>query len=563
MAMIKTWLTRFVILLLFCINVVYLQAQNLEGIGKQKPFAFHGDIANNLIMYHVSGIPARNKALTYVMSGNFIASFYGISLPFSFTLSNQQSNYSQPFNQFGLSPSYKWITVHAGYRSVRFSDFTLSGHTFAGAGIELTPGKFRFSLIGGRFNQSTVSNTYARVDSLPSFKRNGVAMKIGVGGRKTFVDLIMLRIKDDNNSLPKDSVYPYRTPEENLVTGLNSRITFSKNLVFEGEGAVSVYTGNQQAPGLSGSDGDKLKKVQNIILVNQSSTLTTAAKVSLVYRIKDFSIRTEYRRIDPDFTSMGSYFFNNDLASITIGPSFSLLKKKLFFRGNIGFQHDNLKGTKKTTSKRTVGSANISLNPVKWFGMDASYSNFSIIQHAGNIPLVDTLKIYQSTQNISVTPRLIFINTDYSHMVMLVYNRSNLIDKNPSTQQITDNTATILNLNYMLGLLQKKITLTSGLNYMVLHNHYADNKATGVSLGVAGLTAKDKLSLSWNNTLLRSEYLQNKGWIYSTNFTASYKHSKHHQFRVGIYFTGNHYQKSSTAPSFNETKGDMSYVYSF
>ncbi len=561
--MIKTWFTRFVILLFICVHVIQLHAQNLEGIGKQKPFTFHGDLANNLIVYHVSGISARRQAFTYVMSGNFVASFYGISLPFSFTLSDQQRNYSQPFNQFGLSPSYKWITVHAGYRNIRFSDFTLSGHTFLGAGIELTPGKFRFSLIGGRFNQSTVSNTYAKVDSLPYYRRSGVAMKIGIGGRKTFVDLIMLRISDDKKSLPEKSVYPSRTPEENLVTGLNSRITFSKNLIFEGEGAVSVYTGNQYAPGLSGSDGEKLKKVQNLILVNQSSTLTKAIKASLVYKIKGFSIRTEYRRIDPDFTSMGSYFFNNDLASITIGPSFSLLKKKLFFRGNIGFQHDNLRNTKKNTSKRTVGSANISLNPVKWFGMDASYSNFSIIQHAGSIPLADTLKIYQSTQNISVTPRLIFINSDYSHMVMLVYNRSNLIDKNPRTQQITDNTATILNLNYMLGLLQKKITLTSGLNYMVLHNHYADNKATGVSLGVAGLTAKDKLSLSWNNSLLRSEYMQNKGLIYTTNFTATYKHSKHHQFRAGIYYTGNHYKQSSTAPSFNETKGDMSYVYSF
>ncbi len=561
--MIKTWLTRFVILLFLCVHVIQLHAQNLEGIGKQKPFTFHGDLANNLVVYHVSGIAARRQPFTYVMSGNFVASFYGISLPFSFTLSDQQRNYSQPFNQFGLSPSYKWITVHAGYRNIRYSDFTLSGHTFAGVGIELTPKKFRFSLIDGRFNQSTSSNTYAKVDSLPYYRRNGVALKIGVGDKKTFVDLISLRIHDVATSLPYDSIYPGRTPEENLVTGLNTRVTLTKSLVFDGEGAVSIYTSNQYAPELTGSDAERLKRAQNIIIINQSSQLFTAAKASLVYRIKDFSIRTEYRRIDPGYTSMGSYFFNNDLASITIGPSFSLLKKKLFFRGNIGFQHDNLRNTKKTTSKRTVGSANISLNPVKWFGMDASYSNFSTNQKAGNIPLVDTMKVYQSTQSISVMPHVISMNTIHSHMVMLAYNRSKLNDKNPATQEITQNTASTINLNYMLGLLQKKITISGGLNYMILHNYIADNKASGFTAGVAGLAAKDKLSLSWSNTLMRSEYMQNKGWIFTTNFTAAYKHSKHHQFRAGIYYTGNHYQQNASTPSFNEIKGDMSYVYSF
>ncbi len=540
-----------------------IAAQQIDNIRNEKPFTFHGSLANNLILYHTSDTVARRQPVTYVMAGNFNASVYGINLPFSFTLSDQQRDYSQPFNQFGLSPSYKWITVHAGFRNLRFSDFTLSGHTFAGVGIELTPGKFRFSLVNGRFNRSTYSNTYEKVDTLPYYKRNGIAMKIGVGGKKSFVDLILLRIRDDHKSLPQDSIYPERTPEQNLVTGLNSRITLSKQLVFDGEGALSIYTSNEYAPGFTGTDAEKLKKAENIIVINQSSRWFTAARASLVYKIKDFSTRLEYRRIDPDYKSLGAYFFNNDVENITIGPSFSLFKKKFLFRGNIGLQHDNLRKTKKTTSKRTVGSANISLNPVKWFGMDASYSNFSTSQKAGRMPLVDTLKIFQSTQSISLMPRLIFMNTRLSHMVLLAYNRSNLNDKNPGTEQLTENKATTVTLNYMLGLLAKKITLTGGLNYMLLHNSQADNKASGVSAGVSGLLAKDKLSLSFSNSLLRSEYGQIRGMIFTSNIMASCQLGKHHQIRINTYYTGNHYQSDSTVPSFNEIKGDMSYVYTF
>jgi len=39
-----------------------------------------------------------------------------------------------------MSPYYKWITIHVGYRNINYSQFTLAGHTILGAGIELHPG---------------------------------------------------------------------------------------------------------------------------------------------------------------------------------------------------------------------------------------------------------------------------------------------------------------------------------------------------------------------------------------------------------------------------------------
>jgi len=38
-----------------------------------------------------------------------------VSYSFSYIFSNQQSSFQQPFNQYGLHPTYKWITGHIGY----------------------------------------------------------------------------------------------------------------------------------------------------------------------------------------------------------------------------------------------------------------------------------------------------------------------------------------------------------------------------------------------------------------------------------------------------------------
>ncbi len=553
-------------LALFCLLTVFsahLHAQDVGNLKGQKPFTLHGSFNANLIAYNSLGIEARQQPFSYVMSANATASFYGVELPFAFTYSNRQKDFSQPFNRFGLSPHYKWLTVHAGYRSVNFSSFTMAGHSFLGAGVEMNPGRFRFGFIAGRFNRSTDGNTYDRVDTLPYYRRNGLAVKIGVGSNKSFVDLIFLRVQDDKKSIPYDSIFPERTPEENLVTGINSRLALSKKLSFEGEAALSIYTDNQYAAGFTGTDAATLKKVEKLILINQSSRYFTAARASLVYKTRIFTLKAEYKRIDPNYTSLGTYYFSNDIQSLAVGPAFSLFKRKLNIRGNIGLQSDNLRNTKKNTSKRTVGSANISFNPSQMFGIDGSFSNFSTSQKAGRLPLVDTVKIFQSTSNITLSPRLTLMKTTCSHMVMLMLNHTNLNDKNPLTEALTENKVNTANLNYALSLLKSKITFTTGLNYMNMTNFSGSNQAMGFTIGIMSMLANDKLMLALTNSLMKTDYLGNSGKVLISGFTASYSLMKQHSFRLNTYFTGNYYAEGASVPSYKEFKGDLSYVYTF
>lgn len=551
--------------LLSTLKSQFVTAQQLENLGNVKPFTINGNISNNLILASSNRYQQADQPFSNVLSGNVNATFYGISLPFSFTLGNKQRSYSQPFNQFGLSPSYKWITVHVGYRNVRFSDFTLAGRTFAGAGIELTPGKFRFGLVGGRFNQSTSTNEYApTIDSMPQYKQKGFALKLGVGSTKTFVDLILMRIQDDSLSLKKNANdYPGRLPAQNLLSGLNTKLTLSKTLTFEGEGAVSIFTSNMKAPLVDSSAGSIARKVSGIAVVNQSTMLYKAFRASLLYKKKDFSTKLEFRRIDPGYTSLGAYYFSSDLQNITVSPSFSLLKRKIMVRGSLGLQRDNLDKSKKATSMRTIGSLGVSFNPSQVFGLDANYSNYSTNQRAGKSPITDTTKVYQATQTISVSPRLMFMNTRHSQVILLMINRTNLNDNNPLTQSLTENAATTANLNYIISILATQISFTGGLTYLGMNNAMFENKARGLSAGVSKMLAKGTLSVSWSNTLLFTDYLQNKGKVFTTALATNYNLKTHHQFRLNLYYTGNFYSGGSTIKSFNEMKGDIGYVFTF
>jgi len=185
----------------FCFLITwFLQAnsQDLTQIRTQKPVVVRGALSTTAHFYNIEGKNTNRDPFNYLISGNVDLTVYGINLPFSFMYSGQNLAYTQPFNRFGISPQYKWIKTHFGYRSMNFSSYTLAGHSFMGAGAELNPGKFRLAGVYGRFKQKTLPNTSNPLDTLYAPTRKGYSIKIGVGSAKNYFDLIYLSIADDS-----------------------------------------------------------------------------------------------------------------------------------------------------------------------------------------------------------------------------------------------------------------------------------------------------------------------------------------------------------------------------
>ena len=237
---------RLIILFLPVLLSNALLAQNLENISKQKPILLSGGISASAIFYDANGIASRREPFSYIFTGSpTISIFNSFTIPLSFTYSEQDRSFRQPFNQFGMSPYYKWITFHAGYRNINYSQFTLAGHTFLGAGVDLHPGIFRLGFIYGRFNRATPIDTSSRSFQPYTYSNRGYAAKIGVGKGSNFFDVSLLKAKDDSTSVhPTGKYIGTVTPAENFVIGINSQVRFLKDFIFSLEAATSIYTRN-------------------------------------------------------------------------------------------------------------------------------------------------------------------------------------------------------------------------------------------------------------------------------------------------------------------------------
>jgi hypothetical protein len=127
-------------------SVHFLYAQDTGSVVQPpKLFQFHGTISLGSTVYYTTGINSRRKPVSWHISGAPHLSVKRMQVPIFAVAGDPDRYYRQPFNQFGLSPRYKWATWHAGYRSLNYSPFTLAGHSFFGAALDVNPGKLRAS----------------------------------------------------------------------------------------------------------------------------------------------------------------------------------------------------------------------------------------------------------------------------------------------------------------------------------------------------------------------------------------------------------------------------------
>ena len=555
---------KYLCIILLLTTTVALHAQSLSTLKNSRPVTVNGSLGLNSAFYNASGIPDRQTPFAFGVNANATLTVYGISMPFSFTwYSNEKAGFRQPFNQFGISPTYRWLTVHLGYRNVSFSEFTLNGHTFLGAGLEAKPGKFRLAAVYGKFNQ-TSQYDLIMADSIPKLTRLGWAAKIGYGTEKSFVDVSMLRIGDNTkNFIPyEDPDLP--VPAQNMALGLTSRVSLTSKLILNVDGSLSFLTSNSSL-GTSDTINDRLLEyASNLITINSTSQRFSALKASLSYNFsKNVISGIEYRRIDPGYQSMGSYFFNNDLEQITFNQSVSFLESKFRARGSIGMQRDNLDGAKNSTSRRLIGSLSGNYAIDENWALDLSYNNFSTNQKAIKNIADNSLMVYQVNHNLLLAPRFMKVTEGFSHLVMLNLNWMILNDKNTQTSDMTDTDTKVAMLMYSLGLPKQKINMSLGANYTKMVNQNYTNQLAGGTLSLSSSLLKDKLSINWNNAYMLNKLNGENGRIFNTALNSVCRFLPRHSVTLNLSLIKNSFADTSVIPSYNEIRGDLGYAFTF
>jgi hypothetical protein len=558
---------RFIIYILIFLPCLWVtvsesKAQDLEAIGKEKPIKVSGTIGTTQTFYGVHGIPNRRPPYLAFINGGVTFNIYQWIVPFSVTWSNQnRMAFSQPFTQYGCSPHWKWVTAHIGYRNMTFSQYSLAGHTFLGGGVDLTPGIFRISAVYGRLSKAVKEDTLNAAGEMPSYKRMGMGFKIGVGKGSDFIDLIWFSAKDDVRSIEAPMKSDIR-PAENMVFSINMQKELAKRIVIAAEYARSAYTRDLRTPVES--------NVQTNIFspffpVRNSTQFYGAFKSSLTYSANFYSLGLNYERIDPEYKTLGSYFFNNDLENITVAPSVRLFKQKMNVSANVGVQRNNLNKQELSTVKRLLGSGAISYVPNQKWNFAAQYSNFKtynkISQNFNQFQTLDTLNFYQVSESASFNTGYNSTSKEKKHGVNLNFS----FQKATQTQgeQITSNTSRFYNTNlaYRYTLVPLQLSISAGVN--ANQNQMADvnSYAIGPNASVSKLFLDKKLrsSLTTTYNFLLTEKVTTGRAI---NFVAglAYKFQKKSNLTLNMIIL-NKYSKVS--PTYTEFTGNLGYSYTF
>ncbi|GAA3769936.1 hypothetical protein [Flavobacterium ginsengiterrae] len=560
---------KFSIILLFFSALGFSQNFNVQELGKAKLINVSGGVSANSIFY--SGNAARDP-FTYFLNGNVNFNVAGLyNIPFSFSYTNQKFGYGKPvlMNRLSIHPSYKWITGHIGDVSMTFSPYTLAGHQFTGLGVDLTPqGKFKVSAMYGRLLKSSEYDS-AYPDILPAYKRFGYGFKTNYALEKINLGLTFFKAKDVINSISNPVPFELGvSPKENAAVSLETTFKLFEKLQVSTEFANSSITEDTRTP-----DGTKAKGIAALFLNPNNTTASyNAFKGQLVYPAGKGTLGLGYERIDPNYRTLGGYYFNNDLENITVNATQTLYKNKVSLAVNLGLQKDNLEKQKQSQMKRLVSALNVDYRANDKLNFNVNYSNFQsytnsrnqfdYINQVSNYDYLDTLNFRQVNQNLTLAVNYLLKNEKtLKKSINANFSMQDAINQQQG-RTIAGGATTYYNsgLSYSIGYPMKDLNLIASINNTYGNTDAGNSFIIGPTIGATKLFFDKKFTTSAStsyNTSYNDGQKQND--IINFRLNGSYIYLQKHNFSAGVIslFSNSRMQKN------NDLTATLTYTYSF
>lgn len=583
-----TQLKRLLTLLLLILSIQFSYAQDVENTWqkikdwpknfisklKEKPQLTGG--VNTLFTYnYINGIPARDNPFNYQLNASLNLKIAGVNIPFSTNFSNGQFayNYNLPafklprYNFTGISPSYKWATLHVGDRNMTFSPYTLSGHSFRGIGTELKPKKFRFAAMYGRLRRAVAEDFLNPNNIEPVYKRKGWGVSVGYEGEVDNVKLILFQAKDDSTSIPTVLLNPEVRPSENTILSLVGRKKITDKITVSGDYAYSAYTRDMNAIRVN-DDVNITKRVFGLFKPRASSSYNWAMKTSIDLKVKFGSVAINHERVEPGYKTLGALFFNDDFENWTLSTNAGMFKKKVLLSSNIGVQRNNINNTADNTQTRIVGSINLTYTPNEKMNINASYSNFRNTNkiRTSVIPLIfiDSIKLSQVNQNANVG--VSYITGENKNMLfngIFAFQNANTIE-NEIVLASQRNSNYMGNLMHTYMFVESKIKLTGSVlcNYSILPTATSLSLSPTFSFTIPVLEEKMNITggTSYVYVDVKNAGLPNHLLTLQSNVQYQF-HKKHSVGLIANYV--NKISGDDISPDFQEFTGRLSYNWNF
>ncbi len=388
---------RLTYTLLFMLLSKNILAQSIDNLLSAPWFGLSGGVSAQTVFS--AGINEPQKTpFTYLLSGNLSPVIKGFAVPLSFSYSNQEVNYSytNPFKQFEIAPSYKWVKLYIGTASMSFSPNTFSGQQFKGFGADLTPdGPFKISFMYGQLKKAMLADSTLSQEA--SYRRMGYGSKMSYTKNQHSFGFTFFKAKDDPASLDKlnpSDEHIYSPAQENLTTEFSYNGTVAPNVKLSANYALSQYNSDHTA--LSEKPKGLIPILTSFMMSNNTATsYFRSYKLGLNYRW----VGIGYERIDPGYQTMGTFFSNNDMENVTVNANYQF--SKVSIGGNFGIQRNDLNSVKETSAKRMVWAINSNWQTSEQINMSANYSNFTSFTYIRPISEINDLEPLDYTDTLS------------------------------------------------------------------------------------------------------------------------------------------------------------------
>lgn len=550
------------------------QQVDLNNIRKNfsgKAVRVGGGVSANTVFYDGNDGQKR-QPFTYFLSGNVNVNLFNqVNLPFSFSFTNVGADFGYPTlpNRLSVHPTYKWVTAHIGDIAMSFSPYTLNGHMFRGAGVDLTPkGPFKISAMGGRLVRAVEYDSATTNRIVPAaYERWGYGAKVRYDQASHYLGMTLFAAKDKVSSLAwqPDSLTIF--PQGNVAMSWEGGVKIAENLNLSGEYGLSMLTRDVRSPREGSS-------VFNNAFGTRASTHTYhALRAELSYQLWKNTIGVGYERIDPEYRTLGAYYFNNDYENVTLRYARPFFKDKLSLALSWGVQHDNLNHTNEQSSQRYVSSANLDYTPNNNLAIALSYSSFQTymnmrsqftdINNQTPYDNLDTLNFTQLSKNMAAN-----VNYSFGHNE----NRRNNFNANLSFQEAADKQGDIIrpgalsqfyNLStaYNVLFVPQAIGLTVAFNTTYNHAGADDFVTLGPTLGAKAKVLQKKITTGFTtsyNVSMNGGEVQNK--VLNVRLNAGYVFLRKHNLSAnGIWQR----RERLNQPNTQSTTVTLAYAYSF
>jgi hypothetical protein len=320
-----------------------LLSMTMMGQDKKPPFSISGTAGISYEYYGLSRKPSGWTGFTPRKPWNQVRFNFtpemkfgkDFSLPFNFNFAMKPTNFAGPYagikkqsfsqfitnpmNNFGLNPKYKWAEFLLGTQYLNYSDLSTGDIGVFGAGFDLRPGTYVIKFFTG-LSQQGVNYFSGPPTTSGAFKRKNWMFSLGKA-REGKYDMAFnfVKAKDDSNSV---TARPLTIkPQEGFTLSFAGKAFFKDGWYVNAEGAQSLYTKNLLLP-----EDTSRPSFKPFITAHTSTVKDYAADMAIGKKSQNFDIGVKMKYIGAGFQTPGYPFMLPDRFDYTLNTRFNAWK---------------------------------------------------------------------------------------------------------------------------------------------------------------------------------------------------------------------------------------------